>query len=66
MRQSAPYNLLFSKQWMWLVPRSREHYQDISVNALGFAGSLFVRDSKQLDLVRNVGPMAMLSAVGVP
>jgi ATP adenylyltransferase len=63
VRQSAAYNLLISKQWMWMVPRSNEYYQGISVNALGFAGSLFVRDSAQLELVRNIGPMALLRSV---
>jgi ATP adenylyltransferase len=63
LRHSVPYNLLICKQWMWMVPRTREYYQDISVNALGFAGSLFVRDTAQLELVRNVGPMAVLRSV---
>ena len=63
IRQSAPYNFLISKQWMWLVPRSREYYQGSSVNSLGFAGSLFVRDSAQLELVRQAGPMAILRFV---
>ena len=66
IRQSTPYNLLISKQWMWLVPRSHEFYQDISVNALGFAGSLFVRESAQLELVRSSGPMEVLRAVSMP
>jgi len=64
-RQSRPYNLLISKQWMWIVPRAREYYQGISVNALGYAGSMFVRDSVQLELVRKAGPMAVLRAVAV-
>jgi len=57
------YNLLVTRGWMMLVPRSREHFDSISVNALGFAGSLFVRDERELDLVRRTGPMQVLRAV---
>jgi len=64
--QSAPYNLLLTRQWMLLVPRSCERYASISVNALGFAGSLFVKDRTQLERVREVGPMRLLREVAVP
>jgi len=64
-RQSAPYNLLMTREWMWLVPRSRECFDSISINALGFAGSLFVRDERQLDALRRAGPMTALRSVAV-
>ena len=63
-RASAPYNLLVTRRWMLLVPRSREHVERISVNALGFAGSLFVRDETQLDALLRHGPMHILCEVG--
>ena len=62
-RQSAPYNLLATRRWMLVVPRRREHYETISINALGFAGSLFVRSAAELERVRRAGPMAVLRAV---
>jgi ATP adenylyltransferase len=65
-RQRAPYNLLLTCEWMLLVPRSREHYASISVNALGFAGSLLVKDKAQLERVRNTGPMRVLREVTLP
>lgn len=64
-RQRAPYNLLVTRRWMLLVPRSREHCGTISVNALGFAGSLFVRDAAEMDALRAVGPMGVLRAVAL-
>ncbi|MCK7580390.1 MAG: hypothetical protein MZV65_35265 [Chromatiales bacterium] len=64
IRQSAPYNLLFTRDWLLLVPRCREDFEGISVNALGFAGSLFVKDRAQLAKLRHWGPMAALRAVG--
>lgn len=62
-RQSAPYNLLLTRRWMLLVPRAKEHFDSISVNALGFAGSFFVRDEAQLEVVKRAGPMQLLKAV---
>lgn len=65
-RQIGPYNLLVTRGWMLLVPRSQEHFGTISVNALGFAGSLFVRDQAEMDALRAAGPMSVLRAVAVP
>lgn len=62
----GPYNLLVTRDWMFLVPRSVECYQGISINALGFAGALLVRDQQQLDLLKAHGPMTALRNVGVP
>ncbi|MCX7962661.1 MAG: DUF4922 domain-containing protein [Burkholderiales bacterium] len=61
--QSAPYNLLLTRDWMLAVPRRREKFDGISVNALGFAGSLVVADEAALRRVREAGPMAVLAAV---
>jgi len=62
-RQRSPYNLLMTRRFLFLVPRSREHFEGISVNALGFAGSLFVRDREQLDRVVERGPLHVLRSV---
>lgn len=63
VRQSAPYNLLVADDWMLMVPRAEEFFGGVSVNALGFAGSLFVKDRQQLDLLRAAGPMHVLQSV---
>jgi ATP adenylyltransferase len=64
-RQSAPYNLLVARDWMLAVPRAQERYRMVSINALGFAGSLFVKDAQQLETIRAAGPMNVLkSAAG--
>ncbi len=62
-RPSAAYNLLVAHDWMLMVPRGKEFFRGISVNALGFAGSLFVKDRQQLEVVRTAGPMYILQAV---
>lgn len=61
-----PYNLLVSRDWMLVVPRRREKWQDVSINALGYAGSLFVRSPEQIERLRAEGPLAVLGAVGFP
>ena len=66
LRQSVPYNLLVTRQWMLLVPRSEERVEGVSINALGFAGSLFVRDAAQLKVIERLGPMTALRRVAVP
>ncbi|EEA03598.1 Ap4A phosphorylase II [Burkholderia sp. H160] len=63
---ATPYNLLVTRRWMLLVPRSQERVEGVSVNALGFAGSLFVRDAAQLDVIERLGPMTVLERVALP
>ncbi|MGF1641943.1 MAG: hypothetical protein ACFCUO_13435 [Rhodospirillales bacterium] len=65
MRPSRPYNLLLTRAWMLVVPRRCERFRGISVNALGFAGSLFVADRRQLRIIEDVGPMAVLRGVAL-
>jgi ATP adenylyltransferase len=61
-----PYNLLVTHEWMLVVPRSRDKYEDISINALAFSGSLFVRDAKHASVIAAAGPMNVLKSVAMP
>lgn len=60
---TSPYNLLVTRRWMMLVPRTQEKFHDISLNALAFAGALLVRDDAQLTTLKSHGPMAALRYV---
>jgi len=62
----APYNLLATRRWLLVVPRSREFVGSISVNALGYAGSLLARDDAELRLIRQRGPMELLRKAALP
>lgn len=64
--QRGPYCLLVTREWMLLVPRSREHFDSISVNSLGFAGALLVRDEAQLRRLREAGPLRALRETALP
>jgi ATP adenylyltransferase len=59
------YNLLATREWMLIVPRSHESYESIAVNSLGFAGALLVRNEQQMQLLKNLGVMNLLRQVGV-
>lgn len=59
------YNLLVTRNWMLLVPRSQEFCGTVSLNALAFAGTLLVHDRKQLQELKRRGPMRALEDVAV-
>ncbi len=62
--QTAAYNFLCTREWMMIVPRSQEKYAGISVNSLGFAGSLLVKNKDAFRQLTDVGPMNLLRQVG--
>lgn len=64
-RPALPYNLLLTRRWMLMVPRSRERIDGISINALGYAGSLFVRDSAEMTTVVCTGPLRLITQAAV-
>ena len=64
--EPQPYNLLITHEWMWLVPRSRDRYEGISINSLAFAGSFFVRDARHAHAIAAGPPMAVLKSVAMP
>ncbi|MEM6450528.1 MAG: DUF4922 domain-containing protein [Cyanobacteria bacterium P01_D01_bin.105] len=63
--QTTPYNLLCTRRWMMIVPRIQEKYANISVNSLGFAGSLLVKNQESLSELKAIGPMELLKKVSI-
>jgi ATP adenylyltransferase len=61
----GPYNLLITREWMFLIPRSKECFDSISINALGFAGALLVRNKEEMQKVKQQSPLSILQQVGV-
>jgi ATP adenylyltransferase len=62
-KDDRPYNMLLTRRWMLVVPRSAEFWQGVSINALGFAGSLLVRNRAELASLRATGPLDVLKSV---
>lgn len=63
--QSRPYSLIVTRKWMFLAPRSQEFFDGISINSLGFAGALLVRNAEQMELLKMKGPMTALRDVAI-
>ncbi|MDZ8190022.1 MAG: phosphorylase [Nostoc sp. ChiSLP02] len=63
--QLGAYNLLMTREWMSIVPRSQEHFHTISVNSLGFAGALLVKNAEEMQLLKEQGPMTILKSVAI-
>lgn len=60
---SKPYNLLCTRKWMMLVPRTHECVAGISFNSLGFAGGLLAKSEQDFHLLKKIGPMNALISV---
>lgn len=52
------YNLLFTREWMLLVPRRRDVSSGVAMNSLAFIGCIMMRGQEQLD--------SWLASVGSP
>ncbi len=64
-QQTGNYNLLITKNWMMIIPRSQPEFKSISVNSLGFAGALLVKNESQLETLIKHQPLHILKKVGV-
>jgi sulfate adenylyltransferase (ADP) / ATP adenylyltransferase len=62
---SGSYNLLATRDWLFLVPRSQDGWDKIGVNSLGFAGALLVKNAAQLAHLKAQQPMTILTQVGI-
>lgn len=58
-----PFNLLLTREWMLVVPRSCESVEDISVNSLGFAGALLAKNEAERSCILEKGPISLLTEV---
>ncbi len=59
----SAHNLLITKEWILIIPRLQDSFNNISVNAAGFAGTLFVRNIEQMKILKASGPIAILKGV---
>lgn len=59
------YNLLLTRTFLMVIPRSQASYQGIHINSLGFAGALLVRDWGHFERLKEIGPLNLLKEVGL-
>ena len=61
------YNLLLFRNFLLIVNRSieavKEDVRTVTVNALGFAGTLAVKREEDIELIKTYGPLGILSRV---
>ena len=58
-----PHNMLMTRDYLWVIPRTQESHQGLTINALGFAGMLLVKNETQLKLLDDIGCHELLKAV---
>lgn len=61
----GPYNFLMTRKWMLIVPRSQEYFNGISVNSIGFAGGILVKNEEQKEMVKNTGFVPLLQKLTI-
>ncbi|KEQ19603.1 DUF4922 domain-containing protein [Endozoicomonas numazuensis] len=61
-----PYNFLMTDQWMMIIPRTEGRFESISVNALGFAGLLLVKNRERFETLLHQQPSKVLSYLTRP
>ena len=59
----APYNLILTNRWLFLIMRSRDCIRGFSVNALGFAGYLLATEKSEIEWLDDKGPEYLLQKV---
>ncbi|MGB3531908.1 MAG: DUF4922 domain-containing protein [Microcoleaceae cyanobacterium] len=64
-QQTQAYNLLMTREWILIVPRSQADYENIQVNSLGLAGAMLVRNREQLEHLKTLSPLQVLTAVAI-
>lgn len=63
MSRYPSYNLLFTRNWMTIVPRKLENYQSLSCNSLCFAFSFFARHDVDLNAMKSIGCSKILQEI---
>merc|ERR1711862_109156 len=52
---AGPYNFLMTRKWMMVIPRREEFCNGISVNSIGFAGGILVKNEEQRQMIQEIG-----------
>lgn len=65
--QKIPYNMIVTEEWMLIALRSKEKALDsISFNAMGYSGSILVKDEKDFQTMINFkDPMKLLEEISL-
>lgn len=63
LQTTSAYNLLITRKWMLMVPRTEESFEGISFNSLAFVGALLVKTEEEAVTLKEHGLMKALASV---
>ena len=61
-----PYNLVITKEWIFMVNRSRPTTGQLMINSLGFMGLFLGENQAQINDINERKPLEILTQVAVP
>ncbi|KAF7122231.1 hypothetical protein CNMCM5793_000188 [Aspergillus hiratsukae] len=61
-----PHNVALVREWMIVIPRRSNNFEDITANAPGMMGSVWLKNEDELDRWKEVGPAKALAGLGFP
>lgn len=64
--QDLSYNVIFTEEWVLVVPRRQEKFGELSVNSVGMIGLLLAKSEEQLESYKQVGPIKLLENLAYP
>lgn len=68
-QEKLSYNFVMTTDWMFVSPRSKDDFIEdgykIAVNSTGMVGLLLTKSQEESDFIERVGPLTILSNVGV-
>jgi ATP adenylyltransferase len=64
LAEPFPYNMLLTKRWMLIVPRSQEAVEGIQINSLGYAGAFLAKTEDECARIEK-DPLEVLALAGL-
>lgn len=61
-----PHNVALVREWMIVIPRRSNNFEDITANAAGMMGSVWLKSEDELDCWKQIGPTKALAGLGFP
>ncbi|EAW17314.1 putative phosphorylase [Aspergillus fischeri NRRL 181] len=61
-----PHNVALVREWIIVIPRRSNNFEDISANAAGMMGSVWLKSEEELDRWKQVGSTKALAGLGFP
>lgn len=62
--RSDSYNILLTREYCIVIPRSSDDISGVGCNAMGYAGSFFLASKEEIEQVKRLGPSHVLQNLG--